>query len=151
MPSQNVPWGICGQRTVKALRTADIEGLDQTAHPRSLIKAFPVSCRNHWTLRNVWMESKSPDDNLLMRIFLFGFNDTSTLVGHLCHLQKKKKKRKRKLIVEEMKERVRKERGTRMKAKKLKKSKPFPLSLTCYKDSRPCPTASQYQLDAPVT
>ena len=27
----------------------------------------------------------------------------------------------------------------------------FPSTLTCYKDSRPCPTVSQYQLDAPVT
>ena len=24
-------------------------------------------------------------------------------------------------------------------------------TLTCYKDSKPCPTVSQYQLDAPVT
>ena len=26
-----------------------------------------------------------------------------------------------------------------------------PSTLTCYKDSRPCQTVSQYQLDAPVT
>ena len=26
-----------------------------------------------------------------------------------------------------------------------------PSTLTCYKDSRPCPTVSQYQLDTPVT
>ena len=29
--------------------------------------------------------------------------------------------------------------------------KAFPSTLTCYKDSRPCPTVSQYLLDAPVT
>ena len=29
--------------------------------------------------------------------------------------------------------------------------KTFPSTLTCYKDSRPCPAVSQYQLDAPVT
>ena len=29
--------------------------------------------------------------------------------------------------------------------------KTFPSTLTCYKDSKPCPTVSQYQLDAPVT
>ena len=29
--------------------------------------------------------------------------------------------------------------------------KTFPSILTCCKDSRPCPTQSQYQLDAPVT
>ena len=28
--------------------------------------------------------------------------------------------------------------------------KTFPSSLTCYKDSRPCPTVSQYQLEALV-
>ena len=27
----------------------------------------------------------------------------------------------------------------------------FPSTLTCYKDSNPCPTVSQYQLEAPVT
>ena len=26
-----------------------------------------------------------------------------------------------------------------------------PSTLTCYKDSRPCPALSQYQLDTPVT
>ena len=26
-----------------------------------------------------------------------------------------------------------------------------PSTFTCYKDSRPCPTVSQYQLDAPMT
>ena len=29
--------------------------------------------------------------------------------------------------------------------------KTFPSTFTCYKDSKPCPTVSQYQLDAPVT
>ena len=29
--------------------------------------------------------------------------------------------------------------------------KTFPSTLTCYKDSRPFPTVSQYQLDASVT
>ena len=29
--------------------------------------------------------------------------------------------------------------------------KTFPSSLTRYKDSEPCPTVGQYQLDAPVT
>ena len=28
--------------------------------------------------------------------------------------------------------------------------KPFPSTVTCYKDSRPCPAVSQYQLDALV-
>ena len=29
--------------------------------------------------------------------------------------------------------------------------KSFPSTLTCYKGSRPCPTVSQFQLDAPLT
>ena len=55
-------------------------------------------------------------------------------------------------IVEEMKVRNREERGTGMKVKKQKKKtkKHSPSYLTCYKDSRPCPTVGQYQLDALV-
>ena len=52
-------------------------------------------------------------------------------------------------IVEKMKERDREEKGTGMKIKK--QNKTFPSILTCYKDSRPCPSVSQYQLDAPST
>ena len=51
-------------------------------------------------------------------------------------------------VVEEMKERDREERE--MKVKKKKKKKHSPATLTCFKDSKPCPTGSQYQLDAPV-
>ena len=54
-------------------------------------------------------------------------------------------------IVEDMKERDREERGKGMKVKKQKKSKHSPSTLTCYKDSRPCPAESQYQMDAPVS
>ena len=54
-------------------------------------------------------------------------------------------------IVEEMKARDREERGTGMKVKRRNKQKHFPSTLTRYKDSRPCPNVSQYQLDAPVT
>ena len=49
-----------------------------------------------------------------------GFNDTSTLVGQLCHLPEKGR-REIEERVEEMKERDRKERGTGMKVKKQKK------------------------------
>ena len=68
----------------------------------------------------------------------------------LCHLPEEGGKEMEE-IVEEMKERVREERGTGMKVKKPKKYKHSPSILTCYKDSRPCSTVSQYQLDAPVT
>ena len=40
------------------------------------------------------------------------------------------------------------ERGKWMKVKKQKKWKYSPSTFTCCKDSRPCPTVSQYQLDA---
>ena len=43
---------------------ADRKGPDQTAHPRSLIRAFTVHKRNHWILQNVSMESKCPDETL---------------------------------------------------------------------------------------
>ena len=71
-------------------------------------------------------------------------------VGILCHVPEKGRKDIEQ-IVEEMKERNREERGTGMKAKKQKKQKHSPSTLTCYKDSRPCPTVSQYQFDTPVT
>ena len=68
----------------------------------------------------------------------------------LCRLPEKGRKETEE-IAEEMKERDREERGTGMKVKKQKKWKHHLPTLTCYKDSRPCPPVSQYQLDAPVT
>ena len=68
----------------------------------------------------------------------------------LCHLPEKGRKEIEEIVVE-MKERDREERGIGMKVKKQKKYKHSPSTLTCYKDTRPCPTVSQYQLDAPVT
>ena len=53
-------------------------------------------------------------------------------------------------IVEEIKERDRDERN-RNESEETEEMKIFPIYITCYKDSRPCPTVSQYQLDAPVT
>ena len=51
-------------------------------------------------------------------------------------------------IVEKMKDRDKEETGTGMKVKKQKHSPVYPYLL---QDSMPCPTASQYELDAPVT
>ena len=68
----------------------------------------------------------------------------------LSHLPEKGRKEIEE-IVEEMKERDREARGTGMKVKKQKKLKHTPSTLTCYKDSMPCPTVSQSQLDVPVT
>ena len=68
----------------------------------------------------------------------------------LCRLPKKWREEIEEMVVE-MKETDREERGTGMKVKKQKKYKHSPSTLTCYKNSRPCPTVSQYQLDALVT
>ena len=55
----------------------------------------------------------------------------------LCHLPEKGRKEIEE-IVEEMKKMDREEIGTGLKVKK--QNKIFPSTLTCYKDSRPCPT-----------
>ena len=39
----------------------------------------------------------------------------------------------------------------RNEREEIEEMKAFPSTLICYKDSKPCPTVSQYQLDAPVT
>ena len=65
-----------------------------------------------------------------------------------CHPEKGRKEIED--IVEDMKQRVREEKGTGI-SEETEEIKHFPSTLTCYKDSRPCPTVSQYQLDAPVT
>ena len=77
-----------------------------------------------------------------------GLRQASWLIS--CRLPEKGRKEIEE-IVEEMKERDREERGTGMKGNKNRRNKKFPSTLTCYKDSKPCPTVSQYQMDAPVT
>ena len=78
---------------------------------------------------------------------MLGFDDTSTIVGHFV-LSPEKGRTEIEEIVEEMKERNRKKRN---ESEETEEIKTFPSTLICYKDSRPCPTLSQYQLDAPVT
>ena len=60
----------------------------------------------------------------------------STLVGHFLSSPREREKRDR--------------RGNEREGQGRKKNRNGSEE-TCYKDSRPCPTASQYQLDAPVT
>ena len=79
---------------------------------------------------------------------MFGFKDMSTSWVNFCHLPEKGRKEIEE-IVEEMKERNREERRAGMKVKKLKKNIPSS-TITYYRDSWPCPTVSQYQLDALV-
>ena len=78
-------------------------------------------------------------------LIVLGFNDTSTLVGHFVSSPREREKRDRsdssgtgKKEEQEWKEET-------------EEIKIFPSTLTCYKDSKLCPTVSQYQLDAPVT
>ena len=53
-------------------------------------------------------------------------------------------------IVEEMREGQGRKRN-KNESEETEEIKTFPSTFTCYKDSWPCPTVSQYQLDAPVT
>ena len=64
----------------------------------------------------------------------------------LCRLSEKGR-REIEDILEEMKERDRGERKMN-ESEETEGIKHSPSNLTCCKDSRPCPTASQYQLDA---
>ena len=69
------------------------------------------------------------------------------------HFVSSPRERKREIeeIVEEMKERDRRERKMNESEGTEEIKKHFPCTLTCCKDSRPSPTVSQYQLDAPAT
>ena len=73
------------------------------------------------------------------------FNGTTTLQGHF-----EKGRRMIEEIVEVMKKRDRGERKMN-DSEETEEIKTFPSTLTCCKDSRPCPVVSQYQLDTPVT
>ena len=66
----------------------------------------------------------------------------------LCHLPEKGRREIEEIV--EMKERDKGERKMN-ESERTEEIKTFPLYLTCCKDSRPCLTVSQYQLDAPVT
>ena len=76
------------------------------------------------------------------QLIVSGFNDTSTLVGHFVSSPRKREKRDR---------RDKREGQGRNGSEETEEIKTSPSTLTCYKDSRPCPTVSQYQLDATVT
>ena len=100
---------------------------------------------------------------VLMRCFFFssdflywlivlGFNDTSTLEGHFVSSPRKREKRDRRESRGDEREGQGRKRN-RNESEETEEIKTFPLypyPLYLYKDSRPCPTVSQYQLDAPV-
>ena len=81
---------------------------------------------------------------------MLGFTDTSTLVGHFVSYPRKREKRDRRDSRGNEREGQERKRN-RNESEDTEEMKTFPSTLTCYKDSKPCPTVSQYQLDAPVT
>ena len=83
----------------------------------------------------------------LYDLIVLGFNDTSTLVGHFVSSPREREKRDSRGNERERQGRKR-NRNEREETEEIKHS---PSTLTCYKGSKPCPTVSQYQLDASVT
>ena len=86
-------------------------------------------------------------------LLVLGLNDTSALVGHFVSSPREREKRDRRGSRGD-------EREGKAKKREMKENEGTeviitfpspPPTLTCCEDSSPCPTASQYQLDAPVT
>ena len=79
---------------------------------------------------------------------MLGFNDTATLVGDFVSSPREREKRVRSdSRRDERDERLR----NKNESEETEEIKHSLSTLTCYKDSRQCPTVNQYQLDAPVT
>ena len=77
---------------------------------------------------------------------MLGFNDTSTLEGHFVSSPRGREKRDRRESRGDEREGQGRKRN-RNESEETEEIKTFPSTLTHYKDSRPCPTVSQYQLD----
>ena len=75
---------------------------------------------------------------------MLGFNDISTLVGHFVLSPREREERDRRDRRDEREGQGRKR--IRNESEETEEIKTFPFTLTCYKDSRPCPTVSQYQV-----
>ena len=73
----------------------------------------------------------------------------STLEGHFVSSPREREKRDRRESRGDEREGQGRKRN-RNESEETEEIKTFPSTLTHYKDSRPCPTVSQYQLDAPV-
>ena len=81
---------------------------------------------------------------------MLGFNNMSTLVGHFVSYPREREKRDRRDSKGDEREGQGRKRN-RNEREETQEIKTFPSTLTWYKDSKPCPTVRQYQLDAPVT
>ena len=83
-------------------------------------------------------------------LIVLGFNDTSIFVGHFKSSPREREKRDRR----DSRGDEREGRGRKRKMNESEDTDEIehsPSTHTCCKDSRPCPTVSQYQLDALVT
>ena len=85
----------------------------------------------------------------IVNLIVLGFNDTSTLEGHFVSSPREREKRDRRESRGDEREGQGRKRN-RNESEETEEIKTFPSTLTHYKDSRSCPTVSQYQLDAPV-
>ena len=74
----------------------------------------------------------------------------STLVGHFVSSPREKVKRDTRDSRGDEREGQGRKRN-RNEREETEEIKTYRSTLTCYKDSKPCQTVSQYQLDAPVT
>ena len=84
------------------------------------------------------------------RLIVLRFNDTSSLVGHFVSFPREREKTDRRDSSGDKREGLGRKRN-RNEREATEEIKTVPSTLTCYKYSKPCPTVSQYQLDAPVT
>ena len=82
-------------------------------------------------------------------MIVLGFNDTSTLVDHFVSFPREREKSDRRASRGDEREGQGRKRN-RNETEEREKIKTFPLYHYCYKDSKPCPTVSQYQLEASV-
>ena len=83
-------------------------------------------------------------------LIVLRFNNKSTLLGHFVSTPREREKRDRR----DSRRDERGKQGTkrnRNESEETEEIKTFPSTFTCYKDSRPCQTVSQYQLDTLVT
>ena len=73
----------------------------------------------------------------------------STLVGHFVSSPREREKRDRRESKGDKREGQGRKKN-RNEKEDTEEMKTFPSTFTCYKDSKPCPVVSQYQLDVPV-
>ena len=83
-------------------------------------------------------------------MYVLGFNDTSTLVGHFVSSPTEKEKRDKRDSRGDEREGQERKRN-RNESEETEEIKTFPLHPYLLKDSRPCPTVSYYRFDTTVT